>query len=280
MFLSANNISMSCTFIVMQKLIDISGKRPEKGTRPTITSVDIGHGIGNIPIQMAYTGISAISRGIELVQSRHDVAISMKENMKRICKRTPGEIELIHGRLEDKNHRDFLCKTDLSIVNNACGVFADRSATKEGEYTPDDYVAAIFANMEPGSVMITFYPIHRQLGLSLEGAQVMRNKHNMVYDNLSLLGFYKHEAFDLNKCGEKVSTYGSSSRSTTPQRVYKYTRLHQGEQHLTSVFLCCNPFCRRAKKNEVRMATKVLDNGNMVVNRCPCGGVMATRETY
>jgi hypothetical protein len=145
---------------------------------------------------MAYTGISAISRGIELVQSRHDVAISIKQHMERIYKPTQGEIERIHGRLEDEKHRDFLCKADLSIVNNAYGVFADRSATKEGEYTPDDYVAA---------VMIPFYPIHRQLGLSLEGAKARRKEHNMVNNNLSL-SFYSHEEFDLNKCGEKVST--------------------------------------------------------------------------
>lgn len=263
----------------MQKLIDISGKRPKMGSNPIITSVDIGHGIGNIPLQMAYTGISAISRGIELVKSRHDVAISIKKRMESIYKPSHAEIELIHGRLEDKKHRDFLCKADLSIVNNACGVFADRSATKEGEYTPDDYVAALFANMKPGSVMITFYPIHRCLGLSLEGAKATRKKHNMVNNFLSL-SFYSHKEFDLNKCGEKVSTYGSSSRITKPQKVYKYTRLYQGEQYDKSVFLCSNSSCEFAKKNEVRKATKCLDNGNMIVNRCPCGGAMATRGTY
>lgn len=59
--------------------MDLSGLRPPLGSKPDLIIVDIGHGIGNIPIQAAFTGLCSESRGIELVASRTDIAEEMKQ---------------------------------------------------------------------------------------------------------------------------------------------------------------------------------------------------------
>jgi len=104
--------------------------------------VDVGHGMGNIPIQAAYTGLVKEARGIELVSSRHLIAEQMlqcleEERLQIFLKAWPnkainsvGDVRLRHGKLEDPAHRSFLVGVDLAIVNNAHGVFAER-ATNE-----------------------------------------------------------------------------------------------------------------------------------------------------
>jgi hypothetical protein len=67
-----------------------------------------------------------------------------------------GEVELRVGTLSDKQHFDFLTSVDVTLYNNAHGVFGHKTQKNTSDLTRptlDAYVAKIFVSMKSGSKM-------------------------------------------------------------------------------------------------------------------------------
>lgn len=255
--------------------------------------VDIGHGIGNSVLQAAFT-IGCESRGIELIKYRNSVATDFQKNLEQQLfaedDRKVGEVFLREGRLEDETHRVFLANPEIAgtgcvkaLANNFNGVFADRCYTSKQVYFLDNYIAALFAEMKPGSMLVTLHPL-LDLPLSFSGVTERRKRHNLKKcdENAS---FYQVRKFIIGKANECVSwsAHGSNRHDIT---VYRYERLEQKSNR--AVFLCTNPDCREAKRGIPIQATKKVTfdtiSGNevrVVINHCVCnnsGKVLRQRE--
>lgn len=230
--------------------------------------VDIGHGVGNAVLQAAYT-VGCESRGIEVVADRNLIADSLKTSIERLrdiddelhdLRFDVGNVELKQGRLEDPLNRDFIIKPPIdndghstkgatkALVNNFNGVFAERSAKKGQKFYLDQYVAALFAMMVPGSVMVTFHPLTLPPPRSTVNAT--RMKHGLKDDDPNA-SFYDFQRIGIGQARHNVSWAGTSC--TTTIFVYKYTRLQQ--DRLDPVFLCSNPDCPNAIQNIPNSAT-------------------------
>jgi Histone methylation protein DOT1 len=256
--------------------------------QPNDMFVDIGHGVGIVALQAAYT-IGCESRGIEVVGARNVIAESILASVDAIknvhCNVfehnfTVGNVEFRQGRLEDPNHQAFLISPpafDTSIadgeyrgatkalVNNFNGVFAERSA-KPGQTTYlDHYIAAMFALMVPGSILVTLHPL--VLPPPLQVVDENRRRHGLTTGD-SNASFYEVSKISLGEARNQVSWAGSSC--TTNLFVYKYTRLEQNST--TPVFLCSNPLCTNATNNVPNAATTTFTNpegeAGIIIDAC------------
>lgn len=232
--------------------------------------LDIGHGIGNTCMHVAFT-VGCEARGIEVVYSRNSIATAFLDNLMGQHRqfgysRIAGEIKFRHGRLEDEIHREFLTSgVTKAVVNNFNGVFAERSVKNKSLWFLDDYCAGIFALMAPGTSMVTLHPL--SLGPSLEQANAARRKHKLPES--SNASFYSVEQVVLGKACDTVKWNQKSGNENLIQ-VYKYTRLQQ-KAGSDAVFLCCNPQCMLATESVPIRATTFNDEGRCVINRCECG---------
>ena len=225
--------------------------------------IDIGAGLYNSVFQAAFT-YGCESRGIEIVEERHQIGLRLKKNLKQqltaintsrggpIWKKV-GKVTMRCGRLEDPQNLDFLAncngpKVVKAFANNFYGVFADRSAAGKEIYYLDHYIAGLFAEMKPGSVLITLHML--DLPLSYSDASDRRKLHHLKCD--ADTSFYEMEKFDIGKANECVSwsAGGSNEHEIT---VYRYVRLQQKSER--AVFMCCNPLCPTAESHPV-LATK------------------------
>jgi hypothetical protein len=67
-----------------------------------------------------------------------------------------GEVVLRVGTLSDKQHHDFLASADVTLFNNAHGVFGHKTQKSTSDMTRptlNAYMAKIFASMKSGSKM-------------------------------------------------------------------------------------------------------------------------------
>lgn len=246
--------------------------------QPDSIFVDLGHGIGNTCLQAAYT-IGCHSKGIELVDARYfsseafNRCLAKAANIKR--ERRPhqwnhkaGLIELRHGRLEDPVYHEWLtARVHHVFVNNFADVFGERSAPKKTTITVDSRIAAMFATMKPGSVMVTMHPIDA-LGLTRDLVLDHRRKHNLKTPHTSLAAFFTLEKIELGPANETVS-WSANGTCDHIIWVYKYTRLEQANEHKNSVFLCTNHRCERAREAEAIPATIKGESG-LIMNACDC----------
>lgn len=187
-------------------------------------------------------------------------------------------MELLHGRLEDHRYRDWLtADVDRVFVNNFADVFGCRSACRSQVYTIDSKIAALFASLKSGSIMITMHPID-MIGLTRDRVLRHREKHGLntpVSENAS---FFKMEELDLGPANETVS-WSKGGGHQKMIKIYKYTRLEQPVDSGNSVFLCTN-------ENDCELATNatpipaVVNIGELcVMNFCQCKkDVVRTRE--
>lgn len=229
-----------------------------------IVFVDIGHGVGNAVLQAAYT-IGCEARGIEVVADRNLIATQLEESLREIdndeLNVDVGTVELKQGRLEDPLNYDFIIRppqnndnvnntkgATKALVNNYNGVFEARSAKKGQKFYLDQYVAASFAMMVPGSVMVTFYPL--TLPLPRTAVNEARAKHGLTYDDPNA-SFFDFEKILIGEARNNVSWAGIGCK--TKIYVYKYTRLKQ--DRTDPVFLCSNPDCEHAIKAIPNTAT-------------------------
>jgi hypothetical protein len=231
--------------------------------------LDVGHGIGNTCLHAAFC-IGCDARGIEVVSGRHSIAEVFRDqlisqNRAMTPPRAIGGIDLRLGRLEDPTHTEFLTKgVTRAYVNNFSGVFAERSSKNDQKWFLDDYVAGLFALLEPGAIMITFHPLN--LGLDREGANEQRKKHNLTESGNS--SFFVFERLALGKACKTVK-WNIRSGNQTEIQVYKYTRVRQPSEG-RAVFLCTNPQCPKARNAVPIDATMENEEGRCVLAHCSC----------
>jgi hypothetical protein len=247
--------------------------------------LDIGHGIGLLCLQAAYTA-GCQARGIELVFGRHAVAQVFCESLKCQNEQHPdrpaGVVLLRHGSLEDVAHRSFLVEGVTRVFfNNFNGVFGERSEMKgKTPWFLDDYVAGLFANMQPGSILVSLHPLRlgrtrNQVNMDREKLKSRANKNSSMEENEDKNASF----FDMDEIvlGKACDTVKWRQESGCQNRIilYKYTRLEQPAGR--AVFLCSNPDCRHARDRTLIDATKEIGigdgggGGRWVINHCICG---------
>ena len=237
--------------------------------RSTDVFLDIGHGIGNTCIQAAFT-TGCDSKGIEVVQSRHDVAIAYRSKMLSIATRKVGNIDLRKGRLEEKSNFEFLTKNvSKTFANNFGYIFHAKAGKANQRFFLDDFVAAIFAHMKPGCKMATMQPL-TFVTLPREAENRKRRQQGLMESKQA--SFYDLEVKNLGKHGENVK-WSQFSGSTRDIPLYIYTRLEQGVKSSEPVILCSNPACDFARRMEpIPATTKIFQDGeeHHVVHGCEC----------
>jgi len=159
--------------------------------------VDIGHGLGNTVLQASYT-IGCKSRGIEVCKDRNALAIVYQQDCWKEESLHVGPSELRHGRLEVKEHRDFLTgrvkvkehrdfltspgqKVVKMFCNNYNGVFKHRSCKNSQTVTLDDYISGLFSQLREGSKLVTLDQMNFAVG-TLQDMNDEREKHGMRRD--------------------------------------------------------------------------------------------------
>jgi len=241
------------------------------------TFVDIGHGIGNTVLQAAYT-IGCEARGVEVISDRNLIAGVIKGRLQELCRihlerdgrqTQIGNIRFRHGQLEVPEHREFLTNPTgitKAFVNNFNEVFSFRSAKANQTYYLDDYVAGLFAQMAPGSIMVTLHPVN--LGQPRSKAVELRRLHGLPTESLNI-SFFEAEKIDFLEANQ-VASWSMNGGNDKQIQVYKYTRLQQ-EKDGISVFLCNNPACTAAQCGTPIPAIKTIQvNGEerVVINYC------------
>jgi len=241
------------------------------------TFVDIGHGIGNTVLQAAHT-IGCEARGIELVRDRNSIAGRFKKRFEELCRNEMehdgrqahiGNVRLRHGQLEAQEHCEFLTNPmgiTKAFFNNFNEVFGHRSARTKQTYYLDDYAAGIFAQMAPGSIMVTLHPLN--LGSSRSKAVKSRRLHGLPTESLNI-SFFEAEKIDFLGANQ-VGSWSMNGGNDKQIQVYRYTRLRQ-ETDGAAVFLCNNPRCTAAQCGTPIPATKTIPvdgEERVVINYC------------
>lgn len=93
---------------------------------------------------------------MELVESRFEFSRKIV-NYLSSQKSFPGKIDLRQGDFCCDSHRSFITEANVIFVNNAFEVFAARAQSVGASL--DDYIAGLFAQLKPGSRMVTLYPL-------------------------------------------------------------------------------------------------------------------------
>ena len=276
--------------------------------RQGMVVVDVGHGIGTLPLQAAHT-TGCEARGIEVDSNRHLIADQLQKLMGEehrhisalqdkvrtfgmymynnfafqylisICvrrstqERTIGDVRLIRGRLQDPALRSFLTEgVDLMICNNYNGVFRERSQLKRKEFelTLDDYTVGNFLWMKPHSVLLTLEKM--PMGPGLEEANKRRTRQGLRPSETATFFTEKVIEFDDTDENRDMLTFRVCSKDFS---IYLYTRT----QSTVPTFLCNNAKCSHAINNVPIDARKELDTGRTVLNRCPiCNTAITTQS--
>jgi len=248
--------------------------------------VDLGHGIGNACLQASYT-LGCKSNGIELVDARFYASEAFRRCFAKVAaekkndpnwNHTAGPVDLKHGRLEDPAFREWLTSADRVFVNNYNDVFGSRSACKSG-VTIDSRIAALFAEMKPGSVLATMHPIADLLKRDQDEVLELREKYGMDTPSPDLASFFKCEKIELGPANETVS-WSQSGGNTETIWVWKYTRLEQpsgsknnnnnnNNNNGKGIFLCSYKDCEHARAAAPIPAAIIEDSG-LRLRQCKC----------
>lgn len=139
-----------------------------------------------------------------------------------------------------------------------------RSVQKVQNWYLDDYVAALFALLAEGAMLITLHPLN--LGPSLKDANDKRARHNLARsENAS---FYSYDKVEIGPAG-KVARWTKDSGNTEMIYAHRYIRVCQPGGK--AVFLCSNfSGCRTARQGIPIPATFINDEGRLVPNVCEC----------
>lgn len=162
-----------------------------------------------------------------------------------------GKIDLRQGDFCDKAYRSFITEADVVLVNNAFEVFAARSQSRLNGASLDDHIAGIFAQMKPGSRMVTLYPL--PLGLSLADENNLRKKSAVA----------KNENASFFECRTENLGVTSVSWSNKETLAYIYTRtkntFFQDAPNIPT-FTCENENCQKV--------SSVLCETGLLINNC------------
>ena len=144
-----------------------------------------------------------------------------------------GNVRLRQGRLEAKEHREFLTRdVDFMFCNNFNDVLGCRS-TYGVKHTPDDYLAGLFCLLKPGAVLVTLSELVR---LPPTRKQINENRAQRNLPTRPDASFYDLQVIQ-DPGGEESFTF-----TCLPIKMYKYTRTNS----LEATFLCDNPRCQAA----------------------------------
>jgi hypothetical protein len=181
-------------------------------------------------------------------------------------------IELRHGNIADPELQQWVTEVDRLFINNYGDVMGHRSDPRRTGDTVDAKIAALFANMKAGAVMVTLSPID-ELGATNKEVVEERAKHKLVPSNENA-SFFALEEFTLGPANQCV-TWSQGSGKADPLVVYKYTRLGQADDSLGPVILCTQSKCEWAK-NATPILAKTLKGGALVMNLngCKCSRSM------
>lgn len=178
-------------------------------------------------------------------------------------------IQLKHGRIEDPEYRQWLTEgVDRVFVNNFADVFGSRSGCKSKTQTIDSKIAALFATMKPGSVMVTMHPIDA-LGHPRDKVMQHRHKHNLRTPCRGHASFFSLEEIKLGPANETVS-WSANGKCKKTILVYKYTRLRQSDDGEGAVFLCTNHESCERSRNATPIPATALGEDGLVMNFCNC----------
>jgi hypothetical protein len=186
-----------------------------------------------------------------------------------------GLVDLRRGKLEDPAYHDWLFeKVNCVFVNNFNHVFGERSEPKKGAITVDSRIAAMFARMKPGSIMVTLNPI-QELGLALDEVLSFRKIHNLDTPKVTDASFFTMEKIYLGLAKDSVSWSEGHASCTEEIYVYKYTRQVQPGHEERPFFLCTNSSvgnggCDLARNATPISAIKEDVNDGLVIQKCEC----------
>jgi Histone methylation protein DOT1 len=239
------------------------------------TFVDIGSGIGTLVLQAAYTR-GCLSRGIEILQGRHDVALRYADHAARCQDKfpglKPGRAHFLCGDLRSRDSAKTFSKRRgagrlVGFCNNFEGLMGARSETNTGP-SVEHYVAGQFASWPEGSVLVTVSPL-LCLGKPRDAAMTELKKHNMNEGDPTWASFYCVEEFALGPQNE-VASWSFNGGCAHMITAFKYTRLAQAGKS-ESVVRCLNPACPTARSGAAIEAVKYDDSGMPLINACACG---------
>jgi hypothetical protein len=216
--------------------------------------VDIGSGIGNAVMQMACT-VGCEARGVELLEGRHVVgkdhiwpALERTISERSVTPPQIGNVDLLNSDLTSPDNAEFLSssgdgRTVVALVNNFGGIFSCRS-NKLGQLALDDHVARLFAQMRPGSRMVTMEPLHA-LGMDLKKANQIREQRKLKASNDASFfeGPVEHvlKPFGAGSDKEDVASWTGGEI-----KCYLYTRTRQSI--MDACFLCSKQGCPGASE--------------------------------
>jgi len=204
--------------------------------KSTDVFIDIGHGIGSVVLQAAFTR-GCDSRGIELKQKRNSLAteinadlhsqILLTEEKQNIENRNWHEvvnIQFKEGDFRKQTNYPFIIEANKILVNNAQEIFSARSSVG-CDATLDDYIASIFARTKPGSIMVTLEKIP---GLGRSRSEVNADRKSNGLPESDHASFFEHRKVNI---GNGAVTWTDVNEIV----VWVYERVCEGKE---SGFLC------------------------------------------
>ena len=185
--------------------------------------VDIGHGIGTLCLHASMTR-GCESRGIELCDKRFLLSYNVYlQEMKRLhsyrTNRLFREVTLRHGKLEEKEQRQFITEGDKVFCNNFNDVFGCRSTHKVG-FSPNNFISGLFCLMKYKAEMVTLCPLVLPPSKNMVNQERLRNELNALDD----ASFFDVEVFNDDGGQDKLSF------TEKPFEIFKYTRISEHAQ--------------------------------------------------
>uniref|UniRef100_A0A7S3JV74 Histone-lysine N-methyltransferase, H3 lysine-79 specific n=1 Tax=Aureoumbra lagunensis TaxID=44058 RepID=A0A7S3JV74_9STRA len=204
--------------------------------------LDIGSGIGTVALQAA-SCIGCEARGIEYVRDRVFISKQIRLALDTAINELgpfikTGRTEFLEGDFTHAENRERLAEANVAFVNNSEGIYSQRAGMKNSQF-PDSSVAAIFAQMKPGSRLISLCPLY-DLGLDCEES----NRDTFSYNPDA--SFFRYEQVSIEAPSEDSYHEGHKgvvSWHTTAKNLsaHKYTRITQKSfGGGTAVFSCQN----------------------------------------
>jgi len=203
--------------------------------QPNDVFIDIGHGVGSISLQAAYTkGCEA--RGIEIHSDRFTISKQLKaelEDLRDLEKqqdlnnddyRNVGNVKFIEGDFSNKCHEEFITQANKIFVNNAEDIFGARC---DQQITLDDHLARLFTKMKAGTIMVTLTQL-KSLGRSVKEENEYRERFGLSQS--SHASFFECVKHDI----------GTNAVTWKGKNAYVWVY----ERNNSPGFLCCGKNCQ------------------------------------
>ncbi|GMI48494.1 hypothetical protein TrCOL_g5893 [Triparma columacea] len=212
--------------------------------------IDLGHGIGNAPLQMALT-VGCESRGLEFDEGRASLATVLASEVKNQTDKYNnleiGKVDLRMGSLqEERLGKEGLNDDEETVLqfvtegpkgaglgesklvlfaNNYNDVFKKvRTQDTKYKHHADQYIASFFAFSRPGSILITLSKMTAELGPSRR--YLNKKRHEAGLNESAGASYFDVEEFILSG-GDNFTWNNGVENAGIETKVYIYTRLDQ-----------------------------------------------------